>query len=330
MKGFFRSRGFKVLLAAVFIMLGLVLYTASTGNAALSSVFGFISTPMQQLAAQISGAASDSINGGKTVEELQAEVDKLTKERDALVALTVDYYDIKKNNEQYSKYLEIKRQNKEYQFAPGSVIGMNQVDMFYGFILDIGSSSGVEKNDPVITESGLVGWVSEVYPTYCKVTTILSPESSVGVIDQMADTNEADMTGNWGVVTGNAQLADEGLIKMGFISKQNNIKAGDIIITSGISGLFPRGLPVGKVVEMRTDPVDASSMYAVVEPYVDIPSVRDVFVITYFNGQGNMVVLDEDQQSSASSQPGGTVSGEGADSSQAAQSGASQASSGGQ
>lgn len=287
MKEFLKGRGFKILIAAVCILLGVTLVTASMGNSYLNSALGFIITPMQQLSAKISGAAAEVSPSGKTVEELEAEIARLTDERDKLVKLTIDYYDIKKNNEQYSKFLEIKQQNKELKFAPGVVISSSSLDLFHGFTLDVGSTSGISKDDPVITDSGLVGWVSEVYPTYCKVTTILSPDTNVGVIVQR--------TGDSGVVTGDLKLADQNLVKWKFLTAQNKLEPGDIVITTGISGLYPRGQAIGTVKEIKNDETDGS-LYAIVEPYVSIKDVRDVFVITDFPGQGNMVVLDDDDE----------------------------------
>lgn len=295
MKDFIKGRGGKILLASVCILLGLALVTASMGNSYLNSALGFIITPMQQLSAKISGAAADAAPGGKSVEELEAEIKQLTEERDKLIKLTIDYYDIKKNNQQYSKFLELKDKNKEYKFAPGAVISSSSLDLFYGFTLDVGSLAGISKDDPVITDSGLVGWVSEVYPTYCKVTTIFSPDTNVGVLCQRSE--------DTGVVTGDLKLADQGLVKWKFITAQNKLEAGDIVITTGISGMYPRGIPVGKVKELKNDETDAS-LYALVEPYVDIKNVRDVFVITEFQGQGNMVILDDDdREDSPSFQP---------------------------
>lgn len=300
MKDFIKGRGGKILLASVCILLGLVLVTASMGNSYLNSALGFIITPMQQLSAKISGAAADAAPGGKSVEMLEAEIKQLTEERDKLVKLTIDYYDIKKNNQQYSKFLELKDKNKEYKFAPGAVISSSSLDMFYGFTLDVGSLAGISKDDPVITDSGLVGWVSEVYPTYCKVTTIFSPDTNVGVLCQRSE--------DAGVVTGDLKLADQGLVKWKFITAQNKLEEGDIVITTGISGMYPRGIPVGKVKELENDETDAS-LYAVLEPYVDIKNVRDVFVITEFQGQGNMVILDEEEDGASSSpSPDGSTS----------------------
>lgn len=295
MKDFLKSRAAKIVLATVCILLGVVLVTASMGNSFINSAFGFIITPMQQLSAKISGAAADAVPGGKSVEELEAEIAQLTEERDKLVKLTIDYYDIKKNNQQYSKFLELKDKNKEYKFAPGSVISSSSLDLFYGFTLDVGSLAGISKDDPVITDSGLVGWVSEVYPTYCKVTTIFSPDTNVGVLCQRSE--------DTGVVTGDLKLADQDLVKWKFITAQNKLEEGDIVITTGISGMYPRGIPVGTVKELKNDETDAS-LYALVEPYVDIKNVRDVFVITEFQGQGNMVILDEEDDDGTSSSEG--------------------------
>ena len=65
----------------------------------------------------------------------------------------------------------------------------------------------------------------------------------------------------------------------------NNLTTGTIITTSGLSGIFPRGLVLGYVTQVAASEYDAS-YYALVQPYADIRSVTDVFVITSFEGQG--------------------------------------------
>ena len=166
MRDFFKGRSFKVLAGVVLVLLGVVLFTAATGHSFLSSLMGFVTTPVQQISSQAAGAAGAVGPSGKTIEELEAENAELKEKLNQMIALTVDYYDIKRENEQNVKYLELKEQKKDYQFALASVIGRDPADLFYGFTIDQGSLSGIEKNDPVITDRGLVGWVSAVYPTY--------------------------------------------------------------------------------------------------------------------------------------------------------------------
>ena len=280
MRDFFKSRSFKVLAGVVLVLLGVVLFTAATGRSFLSSLMGFVTTPVQQISSQAAGAAGAVGPSGKTIEELNQ-----------MIALTVDYYDIKRENEQNVKYLELKEQKKDYQFALASVIGRDPADLFYGFTIDLGSLSGIEKNDPVITDRGLVGWVSAVYPTYSHVTTILSPETNVSVLDQV--------TQDTGVAAGSLEYAEAGQVEMRFLTAENKLKAGDIIVTSGVGGVYPGELPVGEVVEKRQEE-NADSITAVIQPYEDIKTLTNVCVITEFLGQGSTMpeVASPDDSSS--------------------------------
>ena len=123
-----------------------------------------------------------------------------------------------------------------------------------------------------------MGWVSAVYPTYSHVTTILSPETNVSVLDQV--------TQDTGVAAGSMKYAESGQVEMRFLTAQNKLKAGDIIITSGVGGIYPGELPVGEVVEKKQEE-NADSITAVIQPYEDIKTVTNVCVITEFLGQGS-------------------------------------------
>lgn len=284
MKGFFKSRGFKVVIAVVLMMLGLLLYSASMGGTLLSSLVGFVTTPMQQMASDAKDAAGDVAPTTKSADELQKENDALKAEKEELErqlnALTIDYLNIKKNNAQFEKYLELKNDNPSFQFVPADVIGRDPNAIFYEFTLDQGSSAGVSKYDPVITNLGVVGWVSEVGVTWCRVTTLLSPDSGIGCVDKQS--------GDSGTVTGDYNLVKDNLAKMKYIAAQNDVKAGDIVVTAGLGGIYPKNLPVGKVKEVKHEDYDVS-IYAVIEPFEDVRTVESVFIITEFTGQGDVI-----------------------------------------
>lgn len=299
MSNFLHSRGFKVLLAVVFLLLGVVLYTASTGNSLTASLFGFVTTPMQTVTTNIAQQAGDYTTKFKSPEELKAENDALQKEIDDLRKKLIDYNQLKQENEQLKQVVNVQEQNKDFKFVSSSVIGRDPNETFYGFTLDRGSIAGIAVNDPVYTSSGLVGFVSSVSATYCHVKTILSPDAKVGAID--------NVNRDSGVVTGNVEMADQGLCKMQFISSQNTMKAGDVIITSGLGGMYPRNLPIGEVVEVKPEEHDVS-LYAVIKPYADVQNVRDVFVITEFQGQGDVLKSIEPGIASSASSPSGSSS----------------------
>lgn len=280
LKNFFKNNSFKVLLCTLIVMILIFIYSFISGSSILSSIAGLIITPMQQLSNNIAQSASNIIPSNRSIEELEAENARLQKKIDEMVALTIDYYDLKRENEQNIKYLELKERKKDYKFASASVIGRDPTDLFYGFTIDQGSLSDISKYDPVITDKGLIGWVSSVYPTYCKVTTIFSPKTNVSVLDQMSRDSA--------VTVGSLELADQGFINLQYISAQNSIKPSDIIITSGIGGIYPGELPVGEIVEVFQQEGNAE-INAKVKPYEDIKNVRNVFVITEFLGQGDAI-----------------------------------------
>ncbi len=291
MKEFLRSRSFKIVMACLFLLVGLLLFTASVSDSFASNFFGLFTTPMQQVTTDLSGAADDAMPSGKTVEELEQENAELRKQLEEANARIIDYYKIKQQNQQYQDlyegFVEITKNNKDVKLVSAAVIGRDPNEMFHGFTVDAGTLSGVEKYDPVIASGGLVGWVSEVGATYCRVTTIFSPDTQVGAIDRVNQDS--------GVITGSLALTEQGLIKLAYIAEQNTIQAGDIVVTSGLGGVYPRDYPIGSVVEITHEESDAT-LYATVRPFVDIPNLRDVFIITNFEGQGDVVEFEDGQE----------------------------------
>lgn len=279
LKDVFHSRGFKALLATVFVMLGILIYSAGAGGSSVfASTLGQVFTPMQKVSTVISNNAAASVN--RSAEDLEQENRELKKEVDALRAKLIDYYQVKQENEQYRTFLELKNENKDFTFVAGSVVGRDPNDLFYSFTVDKGSLAGVTVNSPVITESGVVGWVSSVSSTFCEVTTMLSAETSIAALDQ--GNRES------GVISSNIKLAEQGLVKLNYLAADTKVKEGDLIVTSGLGGLYPKNLPVGKVKSIGPEEYNVSYM-AVVEPFVNVKTVRDVFIITGFLGKGDVL-----------------------------------------
>lgn len=265
----------KILFTTVIVLLVVAIVTAAVGRNIFVDFYTWISSPFQQAAAGIAGELGE--DAGKSREELINENNELKKEVSDLVSQVIDYDDVKKENEVLRKYYGIKEDNPGYEIAIATVIRRDPNDDFYGFTIDKGSRDDVSVNDPVITDNGLIGWVSEVNVTTSKVTTLLSPEAKVGAMDQK--------TRDSGIATGDVTLSDDGLLMLSVISADNTIKKGDIVITTGVGGVYPSNIVIGKVTELDYDKYDTTP-YAVIKPYEDLKSVADVVVITSFEGQG--------------------------------------------
>lgn len=289
MKDFLSGKSFKALVAVVSVMLVLLIVTA--GNSSVGTyIVNFLTMPMQQITASAVGDAGDAMQPQKSAEELEQEVASLEDENRKLKDMLVDYYDVKEQNEQLKKYYKLKEENPDYDLVPATVIRRDPNENFYGFTLDKGKLDGIEKNSPVVTENGLVGWVCEVDATSCRVKTILSPDTQVGALNSK--------TSDSGIITGSSKYSDDNLTTMTKLSAQHKMSKGDIIVTSGLGGIFPQKLKIGEVKEILLDEYDSLPI-AVIEPYEDIRNVSGVAVITNYLGKGE-VTKNEDKKESDS------------------------------
>lgn len=271
MRKILHNKNSKILIITLVILTVMSVFSHNGSN-----IFsGAVNTVTKGLSTLTAGAASSD----KSKEELEKENEQLKKENAELREQLVDYLDAKEENAKLWKYYELKKENPSYDILPAGVLRRDANDDFYSFTLDKGSTDNVEKNDPVITENGLIGWVSDVELTTCRVRTILSPDTKASAIDKKTSDN--------GIISGNAEYCDDNLTCLTKIAENNKIKAGDIVVTPGTGGVYPKNLIIGKVKELKFNSYD-TTRYAVVEPYEDIRTVTSAAIITDFDGKGEV------------------------------------------
>lgn len=280
MRFFFRSRKFKIALTVVILLVVFSLIANLAGGliSPQSSIFGAVAAPFQKLASNISGDVKDFFEKFKNNEKIIIENSQKNEEINELNQKIAEYEAVKAENEFLKAYLEIKDKNPDFKFCSASVIARDSTDVSGGFTIDVGSLDGVKQYDTVITNAGLVGYVSEVGISTCRVTTLLDPAISVGSIDSRSR--------DYGVVKGNLDLAKNGLTGMYNIQRSSLVAIGDYIVTSG-SGVFPDGLLIGKITNISQEKY-TTSLYAEIEPFVNLGELRQVMVITSFDGKSNL------------------------------------------
>lgn len=278
MKDFFKTSSFKVLAIAVVVLLGLIIYTATAGGSLLASLLGFVTSPMQSVSTQATGAVTEFVDlDALSRDELKSMIDILTQENAQLRDQLVDYENTLQENEQLKVQLEITEEEPENTLRAATVIGRDPNDVFYGFSIDQGTLNGVEAGDPVITQNGLVGIVSQAYATTSKVTTLLSEDVKVSAVDSAC--------GESGVIASDIASASSGLLRLEYLPSDTQAQVGDIITTSGAGSAYPADIIIGRVESVQKSESDISQ-YAVVRPYEDLTSVQEVFVIIDFPGAG--------------------------------------------
>lgn len=287
MRFFFRSRQFKIILLIIISLIALSVACVIIGGkmSPHANIFGTFAAPFRTGFTKLSEAISDfsdNITEGNNLSiknsELQAEINRLHEE-------LADYEKISAENEFYKNYLEIKDNNPDFKFASATLISRDKEDPYGGFVINKGSANGISENDPVITNAGLVGYITEVGLTTSKVSTILSPDVTLGALD--------NRTRDSGIVSGSLSHAQNGNTKFFNLSRSCSVAIGDYVVSSG-EGIFPEGLLIGTIQSIGSDEYN-TSIYASVKPFVDIGEIRDVMVITDFEGQGGLIVGGENQ-----------------------------------
>lgn len=290
MKDFFKTSSFKVLAIVVVVLLGLIIYTATAGGSLLASMLGFVTSPMQSVSTTATGAVTEFVDlDALSQDELKDMVDSLSQENAELREQLVDYENTLKENEQLKTQLQITEEAPENTLRAATVIGRDPNDVFFGFFIDKGTLAGVKTGDPVITEQGLVGIVSQAYATTSKVSNILSEDVNVSAV--------VPARGESGVISSDITSASAGLLRLSYLSSDTQVQPGDIVTTSGAGGTYPQDIIIGEVQSVQKSENDIS-YYAVVKPYEDLTSVQETFVVIDFPGAGDgeEIPVEEDPQ----------------------------------
>ncbi len=278
MKDFFKSSSFKVLLIAVVVLLGLIAFTATAGGSLLANLLGFVSSPMQGVATTVTENVTEILDlDGMSKDELKSLVQSLQDQKASLQQQLGEYEKVKQENEQLKVQLEITSQRPENKSLAASVIGRDPNDVFSGFSIDKGTLEGISVGDPVITNRGLVGVVTQAYATTSKVTCLLSEDVQVAAV--CIGKRES------GVIGSDIMTASSGLLRFNYLSGDTKLEAGDLVYTSGAGGEYPKEILIGEVKSVEKSENDVSK-YAVIQPSEDLTAVQDVFVIVSFPGKG--------------------------------------------
>lgn len=211
---------------------------------------------------------------GKLIEEneaLKKRVFKLEREKQLM-------YMLSNENQRLRELLAFKR-FIPYQTLGARVIGYSPSNWENKIIIDRGAKDGIKSRMPVISYNGsLVGRVDYVGATSSQVILVNNPEFVVGGIVQRSQSRAI------GLVRGQLNKTKVNLmenISWNTKSKEGDIKKGDIIVTSGLSNSYPKGLPIGKVIKVEKDNYGLSQK-AEIELFMSLKTIEEVLVITDF------------------------------------------------
>ena len=274
MNGFFKSKAFFVLITLVILLGGVptILSAMGQGNF-VKDVCMAVVTPALEGAHAVG-------RGFRGFYEYFSEFDRLREENKALAervneleSLIYDAELLEEENEWMRRYLGAKRANTDFVFCDANVIGSDG-GFVSSFTLDRGSTSKIKEGMPVVTEDGVVGRVTEVGLTFCRVSTIINYDSSIGAYD--------DRSGALGLVNGDFDLRRDGLCRLEYLSFDADIEIGDKIYSSGLGSVYPRGLYIGEITEITGDEYNHTKI-AVIKPSASLDRLTKVMILTDYS-----------------------------------------------
>lgn len=267
----FKSKVFIVsgVTVAMLIIAGVTFRQNSVVNR-ITNVVTVPFAPVQKVFSLAGVKVQDGINFFRDIgavrlenEELKAKIDELEKENLALK-------EFRKENSELREALNIKDQFADYEPMGANIIAKDTGNWFNIFTIDRGAKDGIKKDSPVVTSKGLVGRVIQVDALSSRVEAIIDKNSAVSA--------RISQKGDYVRVKGDLELKDTGLCLMDRISPEIDVAVGDDIVTSGIGGIYPRGILIGKVKEIRKSS-DELNKYAILQPAVDFKRLDEVIVL---------------------------------------------------
>lgn len=257
-----------VLVAICFI---LMLFTASYKYkpSFFNKIFTPIITKTQEFTANIYNWNNDRKIYNEENQQLADDYMALEEENKTLQAENDRLKLLQKENQRLSELLGVSESYPNYEKVTANVISKDPTPWYDTFIVDVGTNDGIEPNMVVVADGGLVGKVVECSASYSKVISIIDEFSSVsGIVTR----NDA-----LGFVKGDLELMEDGLIKMEYFDIDAEVMEGDEIVTSHLSDIYPKGIPIGYVTEVYTD-ARGLSKYAKIQPYVDFTDLKQVII----------------------------------------------------
>lgn len=246
--------------------------TSAAGNAAVS-----LSLPVKEGTTGVVGWL-ESIYG------YMFKYDALAKENEDLkvqLAQTQsqlrDAEEDKKENARLSELLNLRDKHENLQLESANIIDRPQSNWSVTYTLSEGSESGIEVGDCVIDSSyNLVGQIIESGSGWSTVRSVIDADMKVGTL--VGD------GGNAAMVIGDFSLMQKGQTKLTYLTEETQVLEGDVLVTSGKGGAFPRGLEIGTVSSVITE-AGGQVEYAAVTPASDLGALSEVFVVKSFTSE---------------------------------------------
>ena len=227
-------------------------------------------SPAQRLLSDLGFGIKETINAIPQFFYLKQENEALKEQVAELLQYKQYITEFQIENQELRNLLGFRERSFQYDLEAAEVIARDPSNWFNVISIDKGERHGIQKDMAVVTDKGLAGYVISTTHSTSKVMLITDERSSVSAMIQRTRDN--------GVVKGSIDPTPSGYLKMVFLPHDANLVKGDIVISSGLGGLIPKGIVIGEVEDANKESYELMQ-HAIIKPSVDFLKLERVFVI---------------------------------------------------
>ena len=260
-------------ITVIILILLIVLTNVDTSKLSyFQSLSSQFTTPVQVAFTKLKNKITGNDNFFATMDELTKQNEELTSKNKKLEEQLREYEIIKSENKTLKEKMNLTEKYADYKTISADVINKDISNYGSTLVLNVGTNDGVEKGMTVIADKGLVGYITSVTKNSAKVKVVTDSASTVSC--NISTTDESVICK--GTLDNNQQL------RVTYIPLDADLIVGDSVETSGVGGIYVKGIHIGNITEIITT-TNVTDRYAIVETAVDFSKLNTVLVITNNN-----------------------------------------------
>ncbi len=266
-----KSKYILIVITVLCLILIVLTFVTDMASGPVGYVAGYVITPVQNGLNQVGDWITERGAYLQNSTDLVAENEELKEKVDTLTAENNQLLQDKEELNRLRSLYELDKQYEDYEKIGARIIAKDAGNWFNVFTIDKGSANGIQVDQNVITEGGLVGIVTETGPNWATVRSIIDDYSNVSA----TVTSTSDNC----IIAGDLRLIDEGKIRLVKLTDTNDkVTVGDKVVTSDVSDRFLPGILIGYISEVGMDSNNLTKS-GTITPVVDFRHLHEVLVI---------------------------------------------------
>ncbi|MBR3162579.1 MAG: rod shape-determining protein MreC [Clostridia bacterium] len=266
-----KKSGILGIFVTVVILIILVLLTNTENNnlTAFENAASRLATPIQNGLTYLKNKVNGNNSFFTDINNLQTENEELKKKNSELEQELRKLETIKTENQSLKEYLSLTEKYADYKTLPADVINRDISNYSKTIVINVGTKNEVKEGMTVVGDKGLVGYIISATDNTAKVQTIVDTASSVSSL----------MSTSRDPIVCKGTLDGSSTLKAMYIPTEAQIIQGDSIETSGIGGIYPKGIHIGNV-QRVVNTNNSIDRYAIIETAVNFQKLESVLVVT--------------------------------------------------